>query len=464
MKRKLILMPIAAGILFLLAAGPMSAQEEGYVWFGLGGSSGGLFLPELDAINIHLVDEGFGVLPDIAWSAGGRGRGGMLHGLSIGGIGWAAGSSSQGENRSADYGVGFAGIELGYVAGGDERSLLTLGIVFGGGGSVLTLWHGVEGGSGCSSQSPKGIVVGPVTISAASAFIAIEPFVSFQVQPVPFIGFELHLGYLLPVVGYEWGDIALAEASLLPRGPVIGATLTWGAIGRLRTGGLVGEETVVRTAELEGPCVVVEGTMGEIVVEAWPGDETGIEVTATKRTLWEADLEQVEIRVEPTRCGLVVRADGPAMSPWGVDYHLRIPGTTELDVRHGIGSVQLSGLSGQAIVELGVGQIVVDAFGGPSLEVDAGVGHVALSGVAGGRAEIALGTGNIDVEFPPDASYELRAGVGIGGLSFDTFPGFEAAGFTGPGGHAEATIGAGEHEFSIDLGIGNVSISTTAGP
>ena len=464
MRRKVTRMSIVAGFLLLLTAGLMSAQEDGHVWFGLGGSSGGLFLPEIEAINMYLVDAGFGALPDIAWSAGGRGRGGMLPGLSIGGIGWAAGASSQGENRSADYGVGFGGIELGYVAGGDERSLLTFGLVLGGGGSALTLWQGAEGGSGCLSESPKGVVVGPITISAASAFFAIEPFVSFQVQPVPFIGFELHLGYLLPVVGYEWGDIALAEKSLLPRGPVIGVTMTWGTIGRLRTGGLVGEETVVRTVELEGPCVLVEGTMGEIVVEAWPGDESGIEVTATKHTLWAADLEHVEILVEPTRCGLVVRADGPTMSPWGVDYHLRIPATAELDVRHGIGSVQLSGLSGQAIVELGVGQIIIDAFGGPSLEVDAGVGHVALSHVSGGRVDLALGTGDIDVELSADASYELRAGVGIGGLTFDTFPGLEATGFTGPGGHVEATIGAGEHEFSIDLGIGEASVSMTEGP
>ena len=89
---------------------------------------------------------------------------------------------------------------------------------------------------------------------------------------------------------------------------------------------------------------------------------------------------------------------------------------------------------------------------------------IKFSTVAMSVAEIALGTGDIDVELSPHASYELRAGVRIGGLPFDTFPGFEAAGVTGPGGRVEATIGAGEHELSIDLGIGELSISTTAGP
>ncbi|MFC2081589.1 hypothetical protein ACFLR0_00185 [Candidatus Bipolaricaulota bacterium] len=353
---------LVASVILALASVQLAAQEPDHVWFGLGGSSVGLLVPDLGAIDAFLLDNGFAALPDIIWSGGGRGRGGLLHGLSIGGVGWAAAGASRIEDRVAELAAGFGGIELGYVAGGDPRSLLTLGIVLGGGGSSLTLREKVDDGTGCWPFSPCGIIVDPVTGSAASAFVAIEPFVSFQVQVLPFVGFELHLGYMLPIVGVEWGDPGLEGVGLRLEGPVIGVSLTWGAIGRLRTAGLVGEETVAETAELIGPCVTVDAAMGEILIEAGTGSDATVEVVAVKHTLWESDLDDVRVQIEPTRCGLLISAQGPAMRPWSIDYRILVPAGIELDVRQGIGDVRLEGVSGSASIELGIGQITVAGF------------------------------------------------------------------------------------------------------
>ncbi|MCJ7755431.1 MAG: hypothetical protein MUP13_12775 [Thermoanaerobaculales bacterium] len=446
-------------LILVLTSAQLAAQEPERVWFGLGGSSAGLLLPELGLVNAFLLDLGFAALPDMVWSAGGRGRGGLLHGLSIGGIGWAAGTSSQLEDRIAEFGVGFGGIELGYVVGGDQRSLLTVGLVLGGGGSSLTLREQVDGGGGCWPFSPCGIVVGPVTVTAASAFVAIEPFISFQVQPIPFVGFEVHLGYLLPIAGVEWGDLGVDGPALRPEGPVIGFSLTWGAIGRLRTADLVGEETVTETAELIGPCVTVEGAMGEIVIEAGMGSESKVEVTATKHTLWKSDLDDVLVQLEPTRCGLRVFAEGPTMRPWSVDYRIRVPEGIELDVRQGIGEVRLVGVSGSASVELGIGQVTVSGFEGTTMTIGGGVGQIVVTDASAERIDISLGTGDIDILLLPEASYELLAGVGIGGIEIESFPGTNKAELIGPGGRIETILGEGEHEFVIDLGIGEISVS-----
>jgi len=448
------------GLLILaLASTQLVAQEPDRVWFGLGGSSAGIFLPELGVVNAFLLDAGFAALPDVAWSAGGRGRGGLLHGLSIGGIGWAAAASSQIEDRIAEYGFGFGGIEFGYVVGGDQRSLLTLGLVLGGGGSSLTLREQVDDGGGCWPFSPCGIVVGPVTVTAASAFVAIEPFVSFQVQPLPFVGFEVHLGYLLPIAGVEWGDLGVDGPGLRPEGSIIGVSVTWGAIGRLRTAGLVGEETVVKTAELVGPCVTIEGAMGEIVIEPLLEGASAVEVVAAKHTLWKSDLENVSVQIEPTRCGVRVFAEGPTMRPWSVDYLVRVPMGTELDVRHGVGNVRLDNVSGSAAIELGIGQVVVDGFEGTRLAISGGVGQIVVTGASAELIDVSLGTGDVDVLLLPEASYAVMAGVGIGGIEIESFPGTNEAGLVGPGGRIETVLGEGEGELVIDLGIGGISVS-----
>ena len=457
---------IAALIVLSVLSSMCAAEETDRIWFGLGGPSTGLLLPDVGFVNEYLVDQGFAELPEVMFFSGGRGRGGSLHGLSVGGIGWAGSTSSRIGDLVAEFDVGFGGIEFGYVVGGDEGSLLTLGAVLGGGGSMLTLRDGIDPNAACQAILPGGIAPQPVSMSRGSAFLGIEPFVGFQIQLLPFVGFEVHLGYLVPLVDLEWGDLALPDDSLCLEGPAVGISLTWGAIGRLKLERLAETETVDLQESLDGPCVLVEGTMGEIRIEQDLSLGTAlqtpsyprVEVCATKHAMWGVSLDEVEVLCEPTRCGLWIHAVGPDRGHWSVDYAIRVPVGTELEVRHGSGSVELVGLRASADVDLGIGFVGVIGFEGESLRVENGVGHVLLGNVSSKRIDVEMGVGEVDVSLMPSASYELDASVGIGEISLPGTEGMADPWQSGFDRRVEVTLGEGGGEAVIDVGIGEIRI------
>ena len=109
MRRKTI---VAIGLVCLLGAVGLAIEEEtsdGRIWFGLSGSTFGLFFPDLAAVDAFLIDAGFGGFGDAMLFTGGRGRGGVLHGLSLGGIGWGGEARSAAGNRYAELAIGFGG-------------------------------------------------------------------------------------------------------------------------------------------------------------------------------------------------------------------------------------------------------------------------------------------------------------------------------------------------------------------
>ena len=104
---------VAVGLACLLGTTGLALEEEasdGRIWFGLGGSTLGLFLPDLSAVDTFLSDNGFGAFGDAVLFTGGRGRGGALHGPAFGGIGWGGEAATSVENRYAGLAIGFGGL------------------------------------------------------------------------------------------------------------------------------------------------------------------------------------------------------------------------------------------------------------------------------------------------------------------------------------------------------------------
>ncbi len=454
---------VAVGLACLLGTAGYALDEEASgerILFGLGGSTLGLFFPGLSEVDTFLMDNGFGSFGDAFLFTGGRGRGGALHGVSVGGIGWSGEATSSSEDRHAELSIGFGGLELGWVIGGDERSLLTLGAVLGGGGASLTLvGRPAAPGGEDDPFGPCGIVPEPVTLRRSEALFAIEPFVSLQAQPLRHLGFELHLGYLLPLFTFEWGDAELKAASPGLSGPVVGLSVTWGAIGALLDRPRL-VETIEEAVSLAGPCVEIDNAIGQITVETAESTDADSEVriVAVKRARSESILDRVSILIEPTRCGLTVHSKGPRHGYWEIEYTVTVPAGTEIDAKQAAGDVRLTGVVGTASIELGLGEIEVDGLIGPSLTIGSGAGDVHLAGVAAEEIEVKLGTGDIEILLPTEASYAVAAGVGIGGIVVGPFPGFEEIQAGGLGSSVEATLGEGAGDLSVHLGVGEIAI------
>jgi len=459
MNWKTIIIAVLALGLGIAAYTADGASEDARIWFGLGGSTVGLAFPDLAATNGLLIDRGFAPLGEGLIVTGGRGRGGVLGGLSLGGLGWGGEASSSSENRTAEMAVGFGGVEVGGAVGGDERSLLTLGAVLGGGGTALTL---VEEPllDGESPFVPCGIVPEPLVLSRYGAFLSIEPFVSFQVQPLHYFGFELHLGYVLPIASFAWGDAELAAGEPQLSGPVIGLSATWGAIGRPAIGPILErpkvEETVDQSVSLAGPCVEVDNGIGSITIDTWDGD--GVRIVAVKRAQSQTILDGVTLLIEPTRCGVAIHSKGPRNAYWEIEYRLEVPVGAEIRASQGAGDIRLGPGGGDASIELGVGEIEVEGTVGPSLAVRSGAGDIRLLGITADQIDVNLGTGEIEIDLPADAAHAIDATVGIGGLSVGPFQEMEAIEANGLGSSVSATLGEGTARLSIHLGVGEIRV------
>jgi len=156
--------------------------EETAMGFGFGGLLIGLFNIELgseneaDTVNGILAANGYAPLPYQMITFGGGGGGGVIGGFSFGGSGWGGSIDSLREGKKAELSLGFGGMDIAYVVGGNERSLLLIGAVLGGGGLDLKLRNRIP-------TSFEDAVADPTTVTLSQGFFAVEPYVCFQVQP-----------------------------------------------------------------------------------------------------------------------------------------------------------------------------------------------------------------------------------------------------------------------------------------
>lgn len=225
----LVTVVLLLGLPFVGLANHNNAEESG-PGFGFGGLLIGLFTIELgseseaDTVNGILAANGYAPLPDQMITFGGGGGGGVIGGFSFGGSGWGGSFTSIREGKKAELSLGFGGMDIAYVVGGNERSLLLIGAVLGGGGLDLTLRDRIP-------VSFEDAVADPTTVTLSQGFFAAEPYVCFQVQPLSWLGFEAHLGYLFTLPGnWEEGGQEIAGPSLRLSGPFVGLSIAFGGI------------------------------------------------------------------------------------------------------------------------------------------------------------------------------------------------------------------------------------------
>ena len=467
--------------IFLLFAGAVAdvKEDKTVTGFGFRGPLVGVFAPDLNGVNEFLEDNGYTSFGDLLIISGGGGRGGLIGGLSVGAIGWGGTASSLRENRKVTLSIGFGGLTLGYVVGDNERSLLTFGAVLGGGGVSLDLrevapddfWicpGGVLANHSSPSQNlPSGIIIEPTPVGTCRGFIAVEPYLGMQVQPLDWLGFEVRFGYLYTLFGVGYcGGADILWPSLDLSGPVVEFAVTFGGIGSPGWG-FPYSETVEETAGLSGrTSVAVENEVGSITIgpEVAATVQTGatdvLTLVAVKHARKEDVLAAVEIVIEDTGKGLQIRSQAPDRysGRWSLDFVLRVPVGTSLQIEQGVGDIMLSDYNGAVSFELGVGDVEIEQLIATELLIELGVGDLTLTDIECKFAQVEVGMGDIDVQLRPDASYTATTVVGLGDITIAGFPAMvvDQEGFIRK--EAHAILGEGAGQLVLVVGVGDITI------
>ena len=148
--------------------------------------------------------------------------------------------------------------------------------------------------------------------------------------------------------------------------------------------------------------------------------------------------------------------------PWKIDYRLRVPINTDLEINAGHGPVKLSGVEGALRLSATESEMALTLTGGTvSTTVTAGVitFNVPVRSWRGGGADIRIASGTINVELPPGFSGDIDAEVLRTGKIVNTYEGLvarEKPGIT------ERTVrgraGAGGAYLKFTVGDGTVNI------
>jgi hypothetical protein len=148
--------------------------------------------------------------------------------------------------------------------------------------------------------------------------------------------------------------------------------------------------------------------------------------------------------------------------PWKIDYRLRVPLNTDLEINAGHGSVKLSGVEGALRVSATESETALTLSGGlVSTTVTAGAITLIIPTRSwrGGGADLRIASGTINVELPPGFSGDIDAEVLRTGKIVNTYEGLESREKPGI---TERTVraraGAGGPFFKFTVGDGMVNI------
>jgi len=148
--------------------------------------------------------------------------------------------------------------------------------------------------------------------------------------------------------------------------------------------------------------------------------------------------------------------------PWKIDYRLRVPFNTDLEINAGHGDVKLSGVEGALRVNATESETALTLTGGAvSTTVTAGAVTLTIPSRSwrGSGADIRIASGTINVELPAGFSGDIDAEVLRTGKIVNAYEGLESREKPGI---TERTVraraGAGGAFFKFTVGDGTVNI------
>jgi hypothetical protein len=229
---------------------------------------------------------------------------------------------------------------------------------------------------------------------------------------------------------------------------------------------------------------IVGAPAGSITIEGWSRSELDISADIELRANTEADLDLLatvnnfgidedmnHIRILTTGTHdkefmrLVAKKFPKTLLglPWKIDYRIRVPQATDLDINAGHGAISIAGVDGNIQLSAAESDAKLQLTGG-TLSATIGVGKVNFSipvkswrGVGG---EVRLATGELTIELAPGFNCDLNADILRSGKITDSFGGLaarEKPGITPQ--VVKARAGSGGAFFQLTVGDGAIFIN-----
>ncbi|HEY8186192.1 MAG TPA: hypothetical protein VIF64_08990 [Pyrinomonadaceae bacterium] len=230
-----------------------------------------------------------------------------------------------------------------------------------------------------------------------------------------------------------------------------------------------------------GTLTIVGAPEGSITVEGWPQSEVDISAEIQLRADTEADLDllatvntividedmnHIRVLTTGTHDKAFMRAVAKKFPktllglPWKVDYRVRVPFSTDLEINAGRGAINLAGVEGSIQLSGTESEANLTASSGTLLATIA-VGKVNLSipmrSWRGVGADIRVAVGEVTVELPVGFNGDINAEILHSGQITDSYGGLEPREKPGITPQlVKARAGSGGASFQFTVGDGKI--------
>jgi hypothetical protein len=253
------------------------------------------------------------------------------------------------------------------------------------------------------------------------------------------------------------------------------------------------KRTTVKTERLDlnsgGSVTILGAPVGSITIEGWR--ERQIEITAditieaasqedlnllTQANSFTADAETNHIRIFTTgthdkqflKKNFKNFPKQLLNLPFRVDYRIKLPSFTDLEINAGRGDLNLTGVEGVIVIKATGTENANLTFSGGVVTATFGSGKINFNATArswrGSGADVQLSSGELNVTMPPDMNADLNAEILRTGQienSFKTLKPRDRAKLTEK--LIQATAGAGGARFLFTVGDGTLRLKSAAG-
>jgi len=232
-----------------------------------------------------------------------------------------------------------------------------------------------------------------------------------------------------------------------------------------------------------GTVTLIAAPRGNVTVEGWSRNEVELTADIELQGPTEADLDQLAKvnsfvfdedlnHLSVLTTGTHDRAYMKRVAknfpknllnmPWKIDYRLRVPINTDLEVNAGHGTLKLSGVEGALRLSATESDTALNLTGG-TVSTTVAAGSITLSiptrSWRGAGADVRIASGTINVDLQPGFSGDIDAEVLRTGKIVNTYEGLasrEKPGITERTVRARAGAGGAYFKFTVGDGVVNI--------
>jgi hypothetical protein len=237
-----------------------------------------------------------------------------------------------------------------------------------------------------------------------------------------------------------------------------------------------------------GTVTLVGAPYGSITIEGWPRSEVDVlanielhadteedlkQLAAVNSFVFDQDVNHLRLLTTGTHDKVFMKKVAKNFPkkllnlPWKIDYKIRVPVATDLEIDAGHGPIKVSGVEGALRLAASESETQLVLTGGV-VSATIAIGKVDVSipvrSWRGGGAEIKVAVGNLAVEFPAGFNGDIDAAILRNGKIEDQYGALESRekpGFTSR--LMKARAGAGGAYFSFTVGDGTLTLTKAGG-